>query len=284
MSNVVYDHLGNEYATEEDMCFSYGVLTSTFNRRRRIGMTVGQALSEPDCKFITVESHSLAYKTSDGSYVDHKGNIYKSRKEMCEHWGVTYGKFMRRMDNGLGLKESLTKVDKSNVQSYYNPFSRVVVKFDDSPEHYAEIRLMREGIHQEDSTSCIETEDAQLEEDKPESYIEIAKGNRRIYHIGDEVFYSVFELQDRFGICESTIRSRIKSKWNLYDAVTKPVKPNHVGFYRPMVDHLGNEYISVGEMTMKYHISVACFNQRIDDGWSIEDALTTPMNHRLVRC
>lgn len=43
-------------------------------------------------------------------------------------------------------------------------------------------------------------------------------------------------------------------------------------------DHLGNEYKSISEMCMHYKLSDMTFRIRINRGWSLEDALTVPVN------
>ena len=42
-------------------------------------------------------------------------------------------------------------------------------------------------------------------------------------------------------------------------------------------DHLGNEYMSVMDMCIHYHISASTFYNRRNRGWDLEKALTTPM-------
>ena len=47
---------------------------------------------------------------------------------------------------------------------------------------------------------------------------------------------------------------------------------------KPCIDHLGNKFNSVIEMCKHWNISSKNYNHRIRMGWSVESALTTPVN------
>ena len=50
-----------------------------------------------------------------------------------------------------------------------------------------------------------------------------------------------------------------------------------------MKDHLGNEFRCVTDMCKFHNISYETFIYRMDKGWSIEDALTTPESTKFKR-
>lgn len=46
---------------------------------------------------------------------DHLGNTYKAQKEMCDFHGVSYDVYLKRLENGWSLEDSLTKPIKKKV-------------------------------------------------------------------------------------------------------------------------------------------------------------------------
>lgn len=39
---------------------------------------------------------------------DHLGNIFPTRKAMCEHWGISCAMFVSRLDRGMTIEQALT--------------------------------------------------------------------------------------------------------------------------------------------------------------------------------
>ena len=46
------------------------------------------------------------------------------------------------------------------------------------------------------------------------------------------------------------------------------------------IDHLGNEFPSIGKMCARYNVEYDTYNTRIKQGWSVEEALLTPSGRR----
>lgn len=95
----VTDHLGNTYPTCKEMCDHYHIKMSTFCSRR-YHMNLEEALTTP-----------IKDKTDNNRRPckDHLGNLYRSRREMCEHYGLTYDTVFLRLKRGMTLEEALTK-------------------------------------------------------------------------------------------------------------------------------------------------------------------------------
>jgi len=81
-------------------------------------------------------------------------------------------------------------------------------------------------------------------------------------------------------IGRSTFIYRIKQGWKLEDALTKPIKAgSRIGKVK-CEDHLKNRYSSLENMCKAYGIAREAFMSRINNGWSLEDALTTPIRSK----
>ena len=93
------DYLGREYNSVKEMCDTYGITSSCFNQRLRLGYTLEQSLTGNGVKSIYCQSKSCR---------DHLGKEYSSIKEMCSKYGITYDCFNQRMARGYSLKQSLT--------------------------------------------------------------------------------------------------------------------------------------------------------------------------------
>jgi hypothetical protein len=47
---------------------------------------------------------------------DHLGNKFHTKKDMCEHWGVTLSSYYNRIDSGWSVEKALTT--KTHFKSY----------------------------------------------------------------------------------------------------------------------------------------------------------------------
>lgn len=95
----VYDHLGNCYESERDMCNHYGINVGTYRYRVRVAqMSIDDALTSP----VDNQYHGK-------QCVDHKGNVYPSLLVMCNHYGLDRMKYKQRITLGWSLEEALTQ-------------------------------------------------------------------------------------------------------------------------------------------------------------------------------
>ncbi len=152
---MIEDHLGNKYKNREEMCNNYGISVSLYKhrtgkqkmskkealtlpperrkyffngkyyssyelakitgltanaiqRRVRNGMTIEEACSTP-----------LAAQSPKAVVIDHKGNIYKNTKEMCEAYGKKPSNFHMQKRLGRSTKEILEGVYSSKTKWHY---------------------------------------------------------------------------------------------------------------------------------------------------------------------
>lgn len=97
--NIVTDHLGNKYGSIKEMCRHYNINISTYRTRLRMGWSLEAILTtgnmRPENKVIPIK--------------DHLGNEFRSKAEMCDHYGVQKHTFLNRIKNGNDLETALTK-------------------------------------------------------------------------------------------------------------------------------------------------------------------------------
>lgn len=95
-------------------------------------------------------------------------------------------------------------------------------------------------------------------------------------HLGN-VYESIEDLSNTYGISAKVLRSRLSNNWDIKDALLTPVRSKH----KCVNDHLGNEYTSVKDMCKAYNIDKGTFITRINRMcWTLEEALTTPVKEK----
>ena len=90
-------------------------------------------------------------------------------------------------------------------------------------------------------------------------------------HLGNK-FSSVTDMCEYWGIKNSTYYKRLRYWDNLKDILETPVKVT--GYKIACKDHLGNKFGSITDMCKHWGIGSFTFHSRIDNGWSLKEALT----------
>ena len=91
----------------------------------------------------------------------------------------------------------------------------------------------------------------------------------------NNVYPSITAMAVHYGIHEYTLRYRLRNGWSLESALTETIR---ISPGKACVDHLGNSFDSSAALCRFWHISYHTFLERLDRGWSIQDAITTPVN------
>ena len=92
-------------------------------------------------------------------------------------------------------------------------------------------------------------------------------------HLGNK--FESFAAMCRFhGVNTEVTRSRVKAGMPLEKALTMPSRGTII---KPARDHEGNVYSSVSAMCSYWGVTTSAYNGRIRQGWTIEEALTTPV-------
>ena len=95
-------------------------------------------------------------------------------------------------------------------------------------------------------------------------------------HQGNQ-YATITEMCQAYDIAPMTFKKRLDFGWDLEAALTIPVK--HLSRYHVM-DHEGNAFHNIDEMCNYWCINRKLYNERVNEGWSSERALTTPPNYR----
>lgn len=102
------DHQGIEYDTLADMCRAYGVEYKIYRRRRKLGWSLREALTEKDNPI----------KPNSRACTDHLGHEFVSIVEMCKYWHITSDLHKGRLRDGWTLEETLTIPRKYSLGEY----------------------------------------------------------------------------------------------------------------------------------------------------------------------
>ena len=104
---IVEDHLGNKFASVEEMCAAYKMPVETYNHRRKIGASIEVALTVPV-----------------GGCVDHLGKMYGSVEEMCAAYGIPVQVYKHRRE-----ESQYRGVINYTIQRMRRPFRQCVQAF-----------------------------------------------------------------------------------------------------------------------------------------------------------
>lgn len=98
-------------------------------------------------------------------------------------------------------------------------------------------------------------------------------------HLGQE-FKSIAAMCRYWNINVYTFLGRKIRGWNIEDALTRELDFGY-GIGIPAKDHLGNHYMSVSHMARTYGLRPDALFKRLERGWSLKEALTTPVRKGL---
>lgn len=91
------DHAGNAYPSKKAMAEAYGQSPATVVDRLENGWSLEDALTVP----------ANSRPTMKRAITDHKGKTYRTRKEMCDAYGITPIVLRKRLKNGADLAAAL---------------------------------------------------------------------------------------------------------------------------------------------------------------------------------
>ncbi len=258
-SNVV-DHLGNHYRSVSEMCKHYGVRPDSFCQRRKRGWTLEETLNGKRNTTVT----------------DHLGNTFPDLNAMCAFHGVKRSTYHQRLRNGATLEQALSKARHVRGDRQGNP------TVDHEGKEYPSQRAMcraygikvaafrarlRNGYSLEDALTAAHGAHRERTAEKVTDY----KG---------EHYTSVKKMCEAYGVNQGTYYSRLNKGMTMEQALSvNPVR--HQG--RPTVevtDHKGQTFPSVKAMCDAYGVNYCTYRQRLGNGASLEEALTTPRGRK----
>lgn len=293
-SKVCTDHLGNKYASKIKMCDAYDLDIKTYQSRIKAGWTLERALTTPvdrECK-------------------DHLGNVYNTKKDMCEAYNIDYNTFSERINLGWSLERALiTPIGKKGQSTRKECVDHLGNKYESitamCEAYNVDANLFRSRIkHGWDLEKALKDNNKRdhkdhlgnvyksfkkmcnaygLGEDKVKSRLDagwslekaLTTNTKYKDHLGNE-YKSIVEMCNAYGIDRNVYYERLKRNWSVEDALTIPLGGKNESIRR-CKDHLGNEYTSVGDMCNYYNINRSTYENRLERGMSLEDALTAPL-------
>lgn len=304
------DHLGNAYSSYKDMCAAYGVAPKIFNNRKRAGWNVRDCLLGKDrqrewngrcqdhlgkwydslkdmCEAYNISVATFKDRLNDGwdlqgcltgvnakggsrKCKDHLGNEYPSYVKMCEHWGIRYGLFMGRLQNGWSIEDALTReVEISTSQSKKEVRHKSTVR-DPEGNEFETLVDMCKYHNVKYSTFVNRKKKGRSLEDCLKATIEQAKKCED--HLGNK-YDSINDLCRTWGITSIMYRERLKRGYSLKDTLELVKLSRHIAL--PVVDLNGIKYDSCIELCKANNIAIAELRSLMQGGISAEEALKT---------
>ena len=244
------DHLGKEFESITAMCRYWGVEYSTFTQRRQSGYDLCGCLTGRGVKAF----NSRVCK-------DHLGQKFRTKGDMCRHWGITEYMLTGRRSRGHNLRSCLTgegllSHNKIYIDHLGNRFKTIECMCDYWNVEPSIFNARREkGYHIK--VCLLGTADTT---------------GLCVDHLG-KVFKSEQEMCEYWKVSYDLYMNRVKSgcdlKTSLLGAIT-----HKKGNTKPCLDHLGVEFESVSEMCKHWGIDRGKFYWRCSHGYNLEQALT----------
>lgn len=241
--------------------------------------------------------------------IDHLGNKFRSKAELCKYYGIGYGLFEGRIKNGWSLEKALTTKTRKSKHKVIDHQGNEFESKKEMAEFYGVplnrfIERRKKGWGLEKSLSPIV--------------------NQKIFsidHLGNE-FDTRKEMLEYWGITKAVFTHRTRNGWDLERTLTTPIdkrfrRENQKVVYKgetyssrtelarklgipettffnklnkgfsveeiieqangKVEDHLGNIYPSVSKMCSYYGLEQRTFRYRRKRGMSLEESLTTPV-------
>lgn len=252
------DHLGNQYPSASEMFKAYNTNYTVYNYRMKVmGWTQEQALTTPISNPDLAGAHTCT---------DHLGNIFPSKKAMCDHWHVPRNVYFARKRAGKSLKECLDPVTHTKpTQStpMIDHEGRGFVNLDAmcaywniSKSDY--IQNIRNGL---DIKRALTERTTRPKHPKD--------------HLGKK-YPSINAMCRAWGITKTTLRARLELGWTLEEILTNPENNSHLIKCR---DHIGNEFPSQNAMLAHWGVSYVTYKHRLKHGFDLEHALSPSSLH-----
>lgn len=195
---------------------------------------------------------------------DHLGNKFESYAEMFRFHNVNYNTGLWRLQNGMTIKDTLTKPATRNC----------IPAKDHLGNQFPSISAMFRHYNIEVCYGFSKMNMFSIKEILTDSYEKKPFTNaKKCTDFNGREYNSISDMCKQYGISVATFCQRYKMRhWSLKDSLTK--KPRIKGF----TDHLGNKFKNVTEMCEFWKIPRSRFCDRyFTYKWSIKDSLTKPL-------
>lgn len=215
--------------------------------------------------------------------VDHKGIEYPSVIAKCNAYNIDKGLYLSRVKRGWGEEKALaTPVRK--IKSYNE--DHLGNKFKNADEMCAQYKVSYTAFMSR-MDSGWELKDAlTIPVEKRSQNKEYIKISGLYVDPWGESFKTKSEMAEAHGINLQVLSSRVSKGWTLKEALSIPLggklhpeikikcKPHN----KHITDPWGNEFNNYREMARAHNLSEDILRDRLKRGWSMEKALTAPIN------
>ena len=280
LSKTVYDHIGNSFYTFNEMCEYYGLKPATVrNRLNRLNYNLEGALTkkvirkpkddlEKLCKKFNRPIKLVRYKLKEGLFTleellknseitrysvkDHLGNIYRSKEDMCNTYGLHISTLKNRVNRGFSLEESLTNPDMHKI-SCRDHLGNLFESQTAMCKYYG-IDLGRYKDRLERGYSIEEALTNEI-------YFQY-----KCTDFNGKEYHSVKDMCKAYGVSRAFYKSQL-SRGLTQEEALKPINT---------YDHNGRAFASFKEMCLFYGISTTTFYRRKQEGMNLKEILITP--------
>ena len=264
------DHLGNVYPTIQKMLDAYGRDEKLYRKRRKNGWSVEEALTIPagEKRNKIIDRSGVEYGDIEDR-TDHLGQVFNSKKAMCEHWETTVDAYHKRRKSGWSKEKALTTKNKKNrpsIEDRTDHLGQVFESKSEMCEHWETTvnkynSRRRSGYTKEQALTA--------------SYNDIGFRSDiedRTDHLGN-IFQSKKHMLDHYETTYIKYDKRIKDGYTKEQALTMKDDLN-IGNIEDRTDHLGQVFESIKAMCKHWDKEYATYTSRLERGYSKEEALT----------
>ena len=192
---------------------------------------------------------------------DHLGNEFPSIGEMCRHYQINQSTFNDRIKKGWSMEKALTAPLKPGYE---------ISSADHLGNKFSSTKEMCECYSISPTVFCDRIKKGWSLEKALTTHI----GNTVTDHLGNK-YRSINKLCDYYHITPGIYNRRLEKGWTQEQALTRPVLDASSRYV--VTDHVGNRFLTIGEMCKYYHITRGVYDGRIKHGWPVKEALTTPI-------
>lgn len=199
-----------------------------------------------------------------GRWVDHKGNEYSSKKELCDAYGLEVTTFNGRQQHGWTMQRILT-----------TPVRKLANRCKDHKgnEYTSESEMCKAYGVQFSTYRGRLDRGYTLEEALTRKSFE--KGDNVVDHEGNK-YKNIAEMCRAYKLDRNVYEVRKQKGWNLRDILMTPDTVNKgnnssIHYGAECMDHLGNIFHSIKDMCAYHGITVNTYNYRANQGLSLKE-------------
>ena len=237
----IQDHLGNTFASVQEMANHWHIPDSTLQARLK-KMPVKEAL--------TLTTQDLRGK----SIQDHKGQNWPSVKAMCTHWGINTALYYGRIKCGYSIEQALTEPimeQPKNSKIITDHMGNTFVSISELCKHW-NVRRSTYNIRIKQGWSI---KDALT---TPPSKINSTEKQQWTDHIGN-TYESLNAMCATYGITHHTFSTRVqKLGWSVEQALNADITIHS----NETSDPFGNTFPTSRDMYNYYNITESVYKYR----------------------